>query len=61
MTPGDQPPIGILLCTRKNSALVEYALGDLSNQIFVSRYAVELPKKEEMERFIAQLGREVPE
>lgn len=59
MTPGDQPPIGILLCTRKNDALVEFALGDLSNQIFVSRYAVELPRKEDMERFIAQLGKEV--
>ncbi|MBE2283858.1 MAG: DUF1016 family protein [Prosthecobacter sp.] len=59
MTPGDLPPIGILLCTRKNDALVEFALGDLSNQIFVSRYAVELPRKEEMERFIAQLGKEV--
>jgi predicted nuclease of restriction endonuclease-like (RecB) superfamily len=61
MTPGDLPPIGILLCTRKNDALVEFALGDLSNQVFVSRYAVELPKKEEMERFIAQLGKEVGE
>jgi predicted nuclease of restriction endonuclease-like (RecB) superfamily len=61
MTPGDQPPIGILLCTRKNDALVEFALGDLSNQVFVSRYAVELPKKEEMERFIVQLSKEVPE
>jgi len=59
MTPGDLPPIGILLCTRRNDALVEFALGDLSNQIFVSRYAVELPRKEEMERFIAQLGKEV--
>jgi predicted nuclease of restriction endonuclease-like (RecB) superfamily len=58
MTSGDQPPIGILLCTRKNDALVEYALGDLSNKVFVSRYAVELPKKEEMERFIAQLTQE---
>ena len=61
MTAGDQPPIGILLCTRKNDALVEFALGDLSNKVFVSRYAVELPKKEEMERFIAQLAQEVPE
>jgi len=61
MTPGDLPPIGILLCTRKNDALVEFALGDLSNQVFVSRYAVELPKKEEMERFIAQIGKEVVE
>ena len=61
MTPGDLPPIGILLCTRKNNALVEFALGDLSNQVFVSRYAVELPGKEEMERFIAQIGKEVAE
>jgi predicted nuclease of restriction endonuclease-like (RecB) superfamily len=59
MTPGDLPPIGILLCTRKNDSLVEFALGDLSNQVFVSRYAVELPKKEEMERFITQIGKEV--
>ena len=58
MTAGDQPPIGILLCTRKNDALVEFALGDLSNKVFVSRYAVELPKKEEMERFITQLTEE---
>ena len=61
MTSGDQPPIGILLCTRKNVALVEFALGDLSNKVFVSRYAVELPKKEEMERFIVQLTQEAGE
>jgi predicted nuclease of restriction endonuclease-like (RecB) superfamily len=59
MTSGDKPPIGILLCTRKNDALVEFALGDLSNKVFVSRYAVELPRKEEMERFLAQIGKEV--
>ena len=59
MTPGDQPPIGILLCTHKNDALVEFALGDLNNQVFVSRYAVELPRKEDMERFIAQISKEV--
>ncbi|NLT70538.1 MAG: DUF1016 domain-containing protein [Verrucomicrobiaceae bacterium] len=59
MTPGDQPPIGILLCTRKNEALVEFALGDMSNQLFVSRYAVEMPKKPEMEQFLKQLGKEL--
>lgn len=61
MTLGDQPPIGILLCTSKNDALVEFALGDLSNKVFVSRYAVELPRKADIERFIAQLGKEVAE
>lgn len=59
MTDGDQPPVGILLCTRKNQALVEFALGGLSNNLFVSRCAVEMPKKTEMERFLKQVGKEV--
>ena len=59
MTLGDQSPVGILLCTRKNEALVEFALGDLSNQLFVSRYAVEMPKKQDMERFLKKVGKEV--
>ncbi len=59
MTAGDQPPIGILLCTRKNEALVEFALGDLSNQLFVSRYAVEMPDKAAIETFLKQLGKEL--
>ena len=59
MSSGDQPPVGILLCTRKNEALVEFALGDLSNKLFVSRYAVEMPKRQEMERFLMQIGKEV--
>lgn len=49
---GDQPPIGILLCTRKNHELVEYALAGMSNQLFVSRYQVQLPGKEEMAAFL---------
>lgn len=41
--------------------LGEFALGDLSNQVFGSRYTVELPRKKERERFIAQVGEEVAE
>ncbi|MFM8327254.1 MAG: YhcG family protein [Pirellulaceae bacterium] len=52
MAEGDNPPIGILLCTDKNHALAEYALAGMDNQLFVSRYQLELPKKEEMQRFI---------
>jgi len=59
ITPGDQPPIGILLCTRKNEALVEFALGDMPNTLFASRYAVEMPKKREMEAFLKQLSKEL--
>jgi predicted nuclease of restriction endonuclease-like (RecB) superfamily len=52
MSDGDSPPIGILLCTQKDHALVEYALAGMDNQLFVSRYRLELPDPEEMKRLI---------
>ena len=54
MAEGDQPPVGILLCTRKNEELVEYALAGMSNQLFVSRYQVQLPDKAQMAAFLHQ-------
>jgi predicted nuclease of restriction endonuclease-like (RecB) superfamily len=45
MTDGDNPPVGILLCTGKKQALVEYALAGMDNNLFVSKYMLELPKK----------------
>lgn len=54
MTEGDNPPVGILLCTDKNHALAEYALAGLDNNLFVSKYQLELPKKEDMQRFIEE-------
>ena len=54
MTAGDNPPVGILLCTQKDHALVEYALAGIDNGLFVSKYLLELPKKEEMQRFIEE-------
>ena len=54
MTGGDNPPVGILLCTDKNHALVEYALAGMDNNLFVSKYQLELPKKEDMQRFIEE-------
>ena len=54
MTEGDNAPIGILLCTQKDHALVEYALAGIDNGLFVSKYLLELPRKEEMQRFIEE-------
>ena len=44
----DNPPIGIILCTDKESVDAEYALGGLSNNIFASRYVYYIPNKEEL-------------
>jgi predicted nuclease of restriction endonuclease-like (RecB) superfamily len=61
MTDSDNPPIGILLCTDKNHALVEYALAGMDNQLFVSQYQLALPKKEEMQKFIEDKLRNILE
>lgn len=45
---GDNPPIGIILCTDKDNVDAEYALGGLSNQIFASKYVLHMPNKEEL-------------
>ena len=61
MTAGDSPPVGILLCTTKNDALVEYAVAGMDNQLFVSRYQVALPDKHQIEAFIEAQLKEVGE
>lgn len=52
MSEGDNPPVGIILCADKNDALVEYTTTGLSNEVFVSKYLVQLPSKETLETFI---------
>lgn len=50
--PDEQAPIGLLLCSDKNETHVEYALGGLNNQVFVSRYLLHLPSQEQLEAFV---------
>lgn len=54
MSPGDNPPVGILLCTKKGEKMVEYALGNLDQQLFVSTYQLQLPNPQELENIILQ-------
>lgn len=52
MQPGDEPPVGLILCTDKNQTRVSYATAGLDQQLFVSRYLVALPKPEELQALI---------
>ena len=52
MHEGDNPPVGILLCTRKGKKMVEYALAGLDNKIFVSTYMLALPDTKTLEDFL---------
>ena len=49
---GENPPIGLLLCSEKNETHVEYALGGMENQVFVSKYQLHLPTAAELEDLI---------
>ncbi|MBN1772047.1 MAG: DUF1016 family protein [Deltaproteobacteria bacterium] len=52
MSAGDNPPVGILLCTGKNQALVKYALAGIDNRLFVSKYQLQLPDEAQMQAFL---------
>ncbi len=51
---GDNRPIGIILCTGKNEALVKYATMGLPQQVFVSKYLINLPSEKELQKIIEE-------
>jgi predicted nuclease of restriction endonuclease-like (RecB) superfamily len=56
-TKGDNPALGLILCTDKNDAVVRYTLGpDQQKKIFASRYKLYLPTEAELQ---AELRREL--
>ena len=59
MSEGDNPPVGILLCTDKGSEMVEYALSGMDNQLFVSTYMLHLPDKKKLQEFMLKEMKEM--
>lgn len=47
-TTGDNPPIGIVLAKEKDDVLVQYAMHNISSKLFVSKYQLYLPDREEL-------------
>lgn len=52
MNDGDNPPVGILLCTKSGKKMVEYALAGMDNHLFVSTYKLQLPDESTLEEFL---------
>ena len=48
--PDDNPTIGIILCSQKNEAIVKYSVLNDGKQIFASKYKLELPTAEELQK-----------
>jgi hypothetical protein len=51
---GDNPTIGILLCTEKDETIVKYSVLSENKQLFASKYLLYLPKEEELKAIIEQ-------
>ena len=52
MQTDDNPPIGILLCTEAGHEMVEYVNTLVSPDLFVSKYQLKLPTKDEITAFL---------
>lgn len=50
----DNLPVGIILCSGKNEALVKYATMGLPQQVFVSKYLVSLPTEKELQMIVEE-------
>jgi predicted nuclease of restriction endonuclease-like (RecB) superfamily len=47
-TEGENDPIGIILCAKKDDIFAKYVLGGLSNKVFASKYKLALPSEKEL-------------
>lgn len=54
----DNPPIGLLLCTDYGETTVQYATEGLSQNLFVSKYRLQLPSEEEMRQYLLESATE---
>jgi hypothetical protein len=54
MLEDDNPPIGLLLCTDYGETTVRYATEGLSQNLFVSKYKLQLPTEEEIRDYLIE-------
>ena len=51
---GENPPVGLILCSEKNEALARYALEGLANEVLAAEYRIALPDEELLAAELAQ-------
>jgi hypothetical protein len=46
MYPGENPPVGLILCNKRDEAVAHYALEGLSNKVMAAEYQMVLPNED---------------
>ena len=57
--PAEADPVGIILCTDKDDAVVKYATGGIRTRVFASKYLTNLPDEETLRREILATRRAI--
>jgi len=55
--PGENPPVGLILCAAKGHALARYALEGLPNKVMAAEYQTVLPSVEKIAKELAETTR----
>ena len=58
---GDNPTIGLILCSEKNEAIARYSVLNDNKQLFASKYMLYLPTEEELKRELERERRLIEE
>ena len=56
---GDNPTIGLILCTRKDETIVKYSVLKESKQLFATKYKLYLPTEEELRKELEQQKQQI--
>ncbi len=59
MEPGENDPVGLILCSAKNDAVVHYAMGGIKAKVFASHYLTALPDPETLRQEIVTTQRAI--
>ncbi|MFH1431707.1 MAG: PDDEXK nuclease domain-containing protein [archaeon] len=50
----EKEPVGLIICQKKGAEEVHYALGGISNRIFVAEYRTKLPSEEDIKKALVK-------
>lgn len=54
MNEGENPPVGLILCTEHDDAVARYALNGIGNNVMAREYRIALPKEKKLEQALAK-------
>ena len=54
---GENPPVGLILCSQKGAAEAHYALEGLPSKVLIAKYQTLLPSEEQITRELAEATR----